>query len=255
MTNKIYLDKIYLGKFYSGGLHFNVIGASGLVGREFVQFLLNQSGVAPDVTKPVSKVTVFTRRPFPTEAPNLVNHVVDFEKLNDLTDGWRDKLDGDILFSALGTTLKQAKTKDEQYKVDYHHQMEVARAFRTNGGKTMVLISAAGADASSPFFYVRMKGELERDIQKLDFEQLRILRPALLKGHRDHNRLGESAADTLLSAVGRILPGGLPLSVKPIPAATVASAAFHAAMIQHRGTLIYGPQDLWRLDTQEEEKP
>ncbi len=250
MTNRLHLGKLHLGK-----LHFNVIGATGLVGREFVQLLLGQPDAAPDIIKPESKVTIFTRRPFSIEAANLVSHVVDFEKLNDLTDGWRNKLDGDVLFSALGTTLKQAKTKEEQYKVDYHHQMEVARAFRTNGGKTMVLISAAGADASSPFFYTRMKGELERDIQKLDFEQLRILRPALLKGHRDHTRLGESVADTLLSAVGRILPGGLPLSVKPIPAATVASAAFHAAMIPHRGTLIYGPQDLWRIDAQEEERP
>lgn len=248
-------NRVHLGRVHSGRVHFNVIGATGLVGREFVQLLLNQSGVAPDLAKPVSKITVFTRRPFPIEAANLVNHVVDFEKLNDLTDGWRDKLNGDILFSALGTTLKQAKTKEEQYKVDYHHQMEVARAFRTNGGKTMVLISAAGADASSPFFYARMKGELERDIQKLDFEQLRILRPALLKGHRDNNRLGESVADTVLAAVGRIVPGGLPLSVKPIPATIVASAAFHAAMIPHRGTLIYGPQDLWRLNSHEQENP
>lgn len=235
------------------GLHFNVIGATGLVGSEFVQFLLRHSALKPELSL-VSTVTVFTRRPFPTEAPNLVNHVVDFDKLNHPSDGWRDKLNGDVLFSAMGTTLKQAKTKEEQYKVDYHHQMEVARAFRTNGGKAMVLISAAGADARSPFFYVRMKGELERDIQKLNFERLRILRPALLKGRRENSRLGESITDTILTTIGRILPGGLPLTVKPIPAATVATAAFNAAMMSHRGTLIYGPQDLWGLTGPQEEK-
>jgi uncharacterized protein YbjT (DUF2867 family) len=237
-------------KLNFGGLHFNVIGATGLVGQEFVKFLLTHSASAQ-----VSKVTVFTRRPFPTQAPNLVNHIVDFEKLNHPSDGWRAKLEGDVLLSAMGTSLKQAKTKEEQYKVDYHHQMEVARAFKANGGKTMVLISAAGADARSPFFYVRMKGELERDIQKLDFERLRILRPSLLKGHRESARLGESVSDSILSALGRILPGGLPLSVKPIPASVVASAAFHAAIASHRGTLIYGPQDLWRLSAAQEEKP
>lgn len=234
------------------GLHFNVIGATGLVGREFVQYLLGNSKAAPHV----SRVTVFSRRPLQIspadKADKLVNHIVDFEKLNHPTEGWRTKLNGDVLFSAMGTTLKQAKTKEEQYKVDYHHQMEVARAFRTNGGKTMVLISAAGADARSPFFYVRMKGELERDIQKLEFEQLRILRPALLQGHRNTSRLGETVSNAILAALGRVLPRGLPLSLKPIPASVVAEAAFHAGKWSpleptQRGTLIFGPQDLWQL--------
>lgn len=237
------------------GLHFNVIGATGLVGREFVQYLLGNSKAIPHV----AKVTVFARRPLEI-SPNekLVTHLVDFEKLNHPTDGWRTALNGDVLFSAMGTTLKQAKTKEEQYKVDYHHQMEVARAFRTNGGKTMVLISAAGADARSPFFYVRMKGELERDLQKLEFDRLRILRPALLQGHRATSRLGETVSDAVLSALGRVLPGGLPLSVKPIPAGVVAEAAFNAAKNaqtnpSHKGTLIFGPQDLWqRADGRED---
>lgn len=231
------------------GLHFNVIGATGLVGREFVEFLLNDSSSRPVV----SKVTVFTRRPLEIRSPILINHIVDFDKLNHPSEGWRSKLDGDVLFSAMGTTLKQAKTKEEQYKVDYHHQMEVARAFKANGGKTLVLISAAGADPRSPFFYVRMKGELERDVQKLDFERLRILRPALLQGHRENSRMGETVSDGILSFVGRLLPRGLPLSFKPIPASVVARAGFHASNKSHRGTLIYGPQDLWHLAEGREE--
>ncbi len=229
------------------GLHFNVIGATGLVGKEFVRYLLTNPTAAPHV----AKVTVFTRRPleFPDAefGSKLTTETVDFERLNHPTEGWRSLLQGDVLFSALGTTLKQAKTKEEQYKVDYHHQMEVARAFRTNGGKAMTLISAAGADAKSPFFYVRMKGELERDLQKLEFESLRILRPALLKGNRTESRLGETMSDAILSSLGHLLPRGLPLSIKPIPATTVAQAAFFACLKSHRGTLIFGPQDLWQL--------
>lgn len=241
-------------------LNIDVIGATGLVGFEFVRHILND----PVARTRVKSLNLFTRRPFQMDDLNgnekvqaetiITNHVVDFEKLNHPTEGWRDKLHGDILFSSLGTTIKQARTKEQQYKVDYHYQMEVARAFRTNGGKCLTLISAAGADARSPFFYVRMKGELERDVLKLDFERLRILRPALLKGTRASERLGEVLSDQVLTVVDKILPSGLPLSVKPIPASTVARAAFHASLKTHRGSLIFGPQDLWQLALADEEK-
>lgn len=217
-----------------------VIGATGLVGREIVKLCL------ADPT--VHSVQTFTRRTtdlagFDRQG-KLKEHIVDFDRVSE----WAAKLDGDTLFSAMGTTLRTAGSEEAQYRVDYQYQWDVAHAARQNGCDTHVLISAAGANASSPFFYLRTKGELETDIGMLGYPCLRILQPGLLKGDREETRLGEILADSVLSNVARIVPARFfPLRLRPIPVATVARAALNAARQTHAGTLTFGPTQIWSL--------
>ena len=86
-----------------------------------------------------------------------------------------------MLFSALGTTIRAAGSREAQYRVDHGYQYRVAEAARRNGVRTLVLVSAAGASPASRIFYSRMKGELERDVEALGFERsaLRTKRAAL----------------------------------------------------------------------------
>lgn len=67
----------------------------------------------------------------------------------------------DVLFSALGTTLKQAGGKEDQDRIDYTYQYEAAAAAARNGVSQYVLVSSSGANPKSGIFYPRMKGELE----------------------------------------------------------------------------------------------
>ena len=77
----------------------NVIGATGLVGTHLVHLLLNNDNF--------EKVRIFVRRETGINHPKLEQKIVDFN--NEKT--WSSELKGDVLFSALGTTLKQAEKK------------------------------------------------------------------------------------------------------------------------------------------------
>lgn len=106
----------------------------------------------------------------------IKEHIIDFE--NPKT--WEGLVKGDVLFSALGTSRKQAGSKDAQWHVDYDYQYEFARAARRNGVRELVLVSSLGADAKSSYFYMSMKGKLEKAMQQLEFPSLVIMQPPAL---------------------------------------------------------------------------
>lgn len=188
------------------------MGATGLVGREILQLLL---------ADPANRVVALARRKPELTHERLTTHVINF----DAPATWANLVEGDVLFSALGTTLKAAGSKEAQYLVDHTYQLDAARAARAAGVETLVLVSATGADPRSSIFYSRMKGELERDVEALGFPRTRILRPGLLDGERQEHRGGERFWLGLLRPMGKALP---PVA-RPIPAATVARAAIAAA--------------------------
>ncbi|RFM26792.1 NAD(P)H-binding protein [Deminuibacter soli] len=156
-----------------------VIGATGMVGSALVQLLLEHRDYA--------HVKTFVRHSSNVKHPKLQERVVDFNQVA----GWQHFLQGDVLFSCLGTTLKQAGSKDAQYQVDYTYQLEVALAAAANKVPVYVLVSASGASINAAHFYLRMKGALETAILALPFLHTHILRPGVLEGARKQKRMGE----------------------------------------------------------------
>lgn len=191
-----------------------VIGATGLVGAALVNLLLEDHRF--------EKVKVFVRRRTGKKHPKLEEHIVHFDAIND----WKQWLTGDVLFSALGTTLKQAGGKDAQYKIDFTYQYEVAKAAAEAGVTQYVLVSSAGASPQSRIFYSRMKGELEEAVKTFSFAHIHILQPGILQGHRAEARTGERIGIAVLSLV-RNIPGLK--KYRPVPAKTVAQAMINAA--------------------------
>ncbi len=171
----------------------NVIGASGLVGQE----LVNQLLLSPDY----EKVRVFVRRLSKMNHPKLDEIQIDF----DLQETWSPLVQGDVLFSTLGTTIKTAKTKENQYRVDFTYQYEFAKAAADNGVGAYVLVSSMGVDPKSSVFYSRMKGELEEAVAKLKFRKLVIFRPSILDGDRKEERPGEKIGLVISRFVTRFM--------------------------------------------------
>lgn len=186
-----------------------VIGATGLVGSHLLKLLLDDESY--------EKVKVFHRRSTEITHAKLEEHIVDFDHM----DSWKTELTGDCLFSALGTTIKKAGSKEAQYKIDYTCQFEVAKAAAENGVSHYALVSSIGANANSKSFYTRIKGELDEAVQDLGFESVLILRPSFLDGVRDEFRYGERIGIALANVVCK-LPGLR--KFHPIKAITVAKA-------------------------------
>jgi len=128
-----------------------------------------------------------------------------FVSFDDLKCSKRE-IKGDVLFSCMGTTIKKAKTKVNQYKIDYTYQYQAAKFASQNGVSSYVLVSSAGANPNSGTFYTRIKGELEEAITILPFEKIRILRPSLLLGKRPDFRLGEKIGIALANLFTTIIP-------------------------------------------------
>ena len=190
-----------------------VIGATGAVGKDLVDQLLKEDAF--------ERVTVFVRRPLAIENPKLTVHVIDF----DHPEQWQNLLQGDVLFSCLGTTIKAAGSQANQWKVDYTYQYEAAKAARENGVGAYALVSSIGADPKSKIFYTCMKGELEEAVKKLGFPACYILQPPSLI-RKGSDRFGEKAGVVMLKVLNAV---GLMRSWTPMPTEEVAAAMVRLA--------------------------
>ena len=187
-------------------LHALVLGATGATGQELVQLLLEN----PDF----NKVSVFVRRKMSIKHNKLIVHELDFSILNE----YKYLVNGDILFSALGTTRKVAGSKKEQYLVDYTYQYEFAKMASENQVNHYSLVSSVGANRKSWFFYPRIKGALEESVKRLNFNKIHIFQPPSLIRQPDLIRGGEKISLQMLNMLNKIgvLRSYRPLSVRDL---------------------------------------
>jgi uncharacterized protein YbjT (DUF2867 family) len=204
-----------------------VIGATGLVGSHILQLLLSDDRYG--------KVLVFHRRKTGVAHPKLTEHVIKFDELNI----WRHLVKGDELYSALGTTIKKAGSQNAQWKIDYDHQLDVAKAAASNGVSFYSLVSSLGASKGNKNFYLNMKGRLDKEVQKIGFKKVIIVRPSFLKGDRNESRFWEKAG-IIAANIFTVLP---PLKkYKPIHAQQVATAMINGLNEAETQTIYEGEE-------------
>lgn len=175
-----------------------VIGATGLVGSQIVNQLLK----AEHVDKVITLTRRALREPEQHKSTKVENHVVDFDRLPDSAALFQ----GDILFSCLGTTVKQAGSIKAQRIVDLDYQYQAAKLAQEQGVSHYLLVSSSGADSNSVSPYLKMKGELEDKIEGLGFQYVSIFQPSLLLGKRESARVAEGLASKVLPLICK-LPG------------------------------------------------
>lgn len=197
----------------------NLIGATGLVGEQLTLQLLEH----PEF----EKVRSFVRRPSGMTHPKLEEITIDFDQPL----SWKHLVQGHVLFSTLGTTIKKAKTKENQYRVDYTYQFEFAKAASENQMPVYVLVSSMGADPKARVFYSRMKGELEKDVSKLPLGKLIIFRPSILDGERKESRVGEKIG----LAISRVLTKFIFKKYQPTPVDLLAKRMINVSLDSSRG--------------------
>ncbi|MBJ9904677.1 Rossmann-fold NAD(P)-binding domain-containing protein [Acinetobacter bereziniae] len=203
-----------------------VIGATGLVG----QCLIEQLNSLAEC----EKITVIVRRQIAEFNPyKKVEQFVleDFLLLND-----QDVNGHSHAFSCLGSTIKKAGSKEAFYNIDFEINAHFADLFETTETH-LILVSAMGANAGSPIFYNRVKGELETYIQKLDLYRFSIIRPSLLLGERNEKRFFEDVSQKLYRRFSHWVPNSF--KYKPVTAQQVAHTMVEAAQTQTQKIEIY----------------
>lgn len=205
-----------------------LVGATGLVGGQVLQQLLDDPRC--------DAVVAPTRRPLALANPALLTPVVDFEQLPDDAGWWAV----DAVICALGSTIRQAGSRERFARIDHDYPLQVATLARARGAHAFVLNSAKGADAGSRIFYNRVKGRLEQDLGRLGYPSLTLVRPGLIGGERTERRTGEHMASLVLGAVGPVLPRAWRIN----PAERIAAAMVEAALSPRPGLNVVGSAEL-----------
>ncbi|ROI05653.1 semialdehyde dehydrogenase [Chryseobacterium sp. G0240] len=196
-----------------------VIGATGATGKDLVNQLLHD--------KDFEEVDIFVRKPVDIQDDRLKVHVVNFEKPEE----WKGMVKGDVAFSCLGTTLKDAGSKEAQKKVDFDYQYEFAKAAKENNVEDYILVSAYGANPKSKIFYSKMKGELEEAVKQLHFNKITIFKPGMLE-RKSSERTGEVLGSRIIKFANKL---GLLESQKPLPTDVLAKAMINSSKIKSNG--------------------
>lgn len=204
-----------------------VIGATGAVGKDLVEELLSR--------REYEKIITFTRRPLDIKSEKIESCIIDFDRPSD----WAHLVKGDVLFSALGTSLKQAGSKEAQYRIDHDYQLSFAKAARENGVPHVVLVSSLGANRSSSIFYLKLKGLIERDVEALQFPRLSVLRPpSLIRKHA--KRPAETVSVKLFQLANAL---GLFKTMAPVPTEAVAKKMADLGLETKKGVEILTGQE------------
>jgi uncharacterized protein YbjT (DUF2867 family) len=198
-----------------------LVGATGLVGQSVLTQALADSRVA--------RVVAPTRRPLPSQ-PKLENPLVDFNALPAEAPWWA--VDGVIC--TLGTTIKKAGSQPAFRLVDHDYPLAVATLARRRGTAVFALVSSVGADAASRTFYLRTKGETERDLRALNFPSLTILRPSFIGGVRAERRPAEAFALRVFGVVSWLIPR----RYRIVPAGHIAQKLLADALAAAPGTRV-----------------
>jgi uncharacterized protein YbjT (DUF2867 family) len=205
-----------------------ILGATGQVGQALLQLALQH----PEI----SRVVAPTRRPLSPHA-NLDNPLVDYESLPEDAAWWK----ADLALCALGTTLRQAKSKVGFYRVDHGYVLAAARLAKSAGTSAFGLVSSLGADASSRLFYLKTKGETEQALSALGFASLVLVRPSLLIG-------GPRSSARVLEAfglfLGKHLASLLPRRYRAVTTLQVARALLETGLRAPAGLHIIEPEQL-----------
>jgi len=187
-----------------------VIGASGLVGNLILKEVLNDNYF--------TEVRIFVRKP-----TGILNQKVR-ETVDPLTDifSLSSEIKGDVLFNALGTTIKQAGSKIEQQRIDRDLPIAFAKIASENGVGIMLNVSSVGANKSGGF-YLKTKAEMEEGTERFFPQKVFHFRPGFLVGIRKDFRFAEKIGSYVMKIIDPVLIGSSK-KYKSMPADKLAKA-------------------------------
>ncbi len=210
-----------------------IFGASGLVGNCILKLLIADSRY--------EQIIIFLRKPLNYNNPKVAEVISDLKDLKSI----QVDFTADEIYCCLGTTISNAGSKEAFRKVDYNLPLAIGNWAQQNTIQKLLVVSSLGADSASKNFYLKTKGEMERDLIKLDLNRLSFFRPSMLLGERTESRPTEAFGKFMMNALSFIFVGPLK-KYKAIPANTVAKAMIYVANMKE-SKQVYESEELFEL--------
>lgn len=195
-----------------------LVGATGAIGRKLVPLLASSAAYG--------RLIILHRRPTPfARLSKVEERITDFSRLDEVS------IEGgiDAVFCCIGTTQKKAGSTEAFQKVDRDIPVALAQWSARRGANAFVVVSSLGADAGSSSVYMRTKGEMEAGVASAGVRATYILRPSLLAGERDEDRLAERVGNRALAIIGPLMVGPLQ-RYRAVPTEVVATAMLACAI-------------------------
>lgn len=211
-----------------------LVGASGLIGNSLLQALI--------ASEQIAEITLLLRSFLAISDPKVKQMVVNFDDL----ESYASKINGDIIYCCLGTTKSKSPDLNNYRKVDFDYPLNLAKIGLKNGVKQVHIVSSLGANSDSKGFYLKIKGELENELKKLNIHSLHIYQPSFLEGKREENRPLEKIMLPIMRLINPFLSGSLE-NYRSIKASDVAKAVINQSFKELKGIYTYPSKQIKEL--------
>jgi len=214
-------------------IKITLFGPTGLIGNEILKLLENDIDF--------EKINVVSRRPVELKSRKSSLNIIDFKDFN----SYLDVIDGsDVVLAAIGTTQSKVGFNKKKYReIDFDIISNAVKACKEKNVKHFSFVSSAGADINNKSFYLKLKGEIEKEVESKQLNSSTVYRPSLLLGNRKENRFGEKVAQILIPLISFLFPD----NYKPIKAIDVAKAMVTESKKIEPGFKIYHYRDILKL--------
>ena len=214
-------------------IKITLFGPTGLIGNEILKLLENDSDF--------ENINVVSRRPVELKSKKSNLNIIDFKDFN----SYLNVIDGsDVVLAAIGTTQSKVGFNKKKYReIDFDIISNAVKACKEKNVKHFSFVSSAGADINNKSFYLKLKGEIEKEVESQQLNSSAVYRPSLLLGNRKENRFGEKIAQIIIPLISFLFPD----NYKPIKAIDVAKAMVTESKKIEPGFKIYHYRDILNL--------
>jgi uncharacterized protein YbjT (DUF2867 family) len=210
-----------------------LFGATGLIGGYLLEFLLKDSDI--------HLINLVGRKPFHLQHDKINNIIIDFQDFSSISNSISGS---EVVFVSIGTTMSKVNGDKLKYKsIDFDIVFNIAKACKQENISQFVYVSSLGANSNSSNFYLRLKGEIDEAVAKLNLNSTSVFRPSVLLGKRNESRPGEK----ILQFVLPLLDFMIPSNSKAIKAKDVAKSMFNTSKNYNSGVRIYHYNEIKEL--------
>ncbi|QRM90279.1 NAD(P)H-binding protein [Lacinutrix sp. WUR7] len=211
-----------------------ILGASGLTGNILLQKL-----IADNTYKSIKLFSRSKMEGLPSEVTQFIGDLLKLEQ-------FKSDFTADEVYCCIGTTKAKTPDKEVYKQIDYGIPVAAAKLAKENNIPTFLVVSALGANAKSPVFYNKTKGEMERDVQKQNIKNTFIFRPSLIGGKREERRTLEKIGLAIFKVIQPLFIGKLK-QYKITEPEDIAQAMINLANSTSHAEVIITSNDIKRI--------